>query len=334
MVSITLVISFIFITGSSLIAKASEPTGAGFYVQTILPENQKDTSKSYFDLLVEPSWSQALEVLVTNTDSVPITIDVTLGNAHTTEEGSVDYKPPDVRDESLELAFIDVASTTNNKITLQPQEEKLVKVDLNFPEKPFQGEMLGGIVFERKPDSDTGEMIINSYSYIIGVLLTQEETLPQPELELLTVDAELINYRTAIVHKIRNSAPRLIKGAEVDIEVFPEGKEIPIWHDNRTDVAIAPCSKMDFTTYLYNENLVPGTYFSRILITWEDKVWEFSNSFIIDKQQAEHINYNSLSMDEPINQTGFNQWIIILLIFIGVLLIIIALIVYTTNKEY
>ena len=51
---------------SGMWQQSAQAAGEGFTVKAELPENQRDTSASYFDLRVSPNQAQTLNVVIQN----------------------------------------------------------------------------------------------------------------------------------------------------------------------------------------------------------------------------------------------------------------------------
>ncbi len=84
---------------------AEKENPMGFYVRALLPENQRDTSLTHFDLQMQPEQQQQLDVEIVNTSSAPIWVSVEAVSASTAPNGVIDYYTPDVKDETLKIPF-------------------------------------------------------------------------------------------------------------------------------------------------------------------------------------------------------------------------------------
>nr|WGD97680.1 DUF916 domain-containing protein [Bacillus safensis] len=62
-----------------------------FSVITVIPRNQIDQSKSYFDLKVKPSQKQTLQILMRNDTNQQIVIEPKVHTATTNVNGVVEY---------------------------------------------------------------------------------------------------------------------------------------------------------------------------------------------------------------------------------------------------
>ena len=193
----------LFLSVGTVYAKAdSGNREIDFYVETILPENQIDKKQTYFDLKVSSGQQQDLEIKVTNKSGKDINVSVKAVTASTNRNGLVDYQTPDIKDETLEVAFAEIAEVREPVIHIPAGSTKTAVVTVRMPAEIFDGVVLGGLVFTKVPEqtdeAESGYMIRNVYNYVVGVKLSETDTPVLPEMELLGAGAELIDHRVAI----------------------------------------------------------------------------------------------------------------------------------------
>ncbi len=101
-------------------SKASE---LNFSVNAVIPDNQIDKEKSYFDLKVTPGEKQKLKVKLRNTTDKEIVINPHIQSAKTNKNGVIDYTPNKIKkDDTLKIAMEDVAKVPE-EVTVPPQSE-------------------------------------------------------------------------------------------------------------------------------------------------------------------------------------------------------------------
>ena len=81
------------LAGQPVHAASSTNNGAQYTVSPVIPNNQRTSVSSYFDLIVKPGQKQDLTVAVTNQSSAPRTLHLSLTTAFTQHNGVIGYTP-------------------------------------------------------------------------------------------------------------------------------------------------------------------------------------------------------------------------------------------------
>ncbi|WP_285023819.1 DUF916 and DUF3324 domain-containing protein, partial [Lactococcus garvieae] len=253
--------SFIF----CLIGGKAQASEMDFSVQAVIPSNQVDKSKTYFDLRMAPGQSQDLMVELRNATSSAVTVNVSPNTAITNQNGVVDYSMSKARrDSSLKVCFEDIAST-NNEVTVPAKGTKKIAVHVKMPDRPFDGVLLGGLYFtektaESKDSGNKGTQILNRYAYVIGVKLTESDKVVPPELRLRSVKASQVNYRNVIVANIQNYKAAILTNLKIEGNVYRKGEKHPVYSETRENLRMAPNSNFDYAIGMHNQAFKPGEY--------------------------------------------------------------------------
>ena len=118
----------------------------GYYVRAVLPDNQISNNLSYFDLRMQPGQSQTLEVEVVNESDKVITVDLAAVSASTNRNGIIDYKTPDIRDETLKIPFSEIAAPEDTSIVIEAHSTAMARITIDMPAEVYDGVVLGGLV--------------------------------------------------------------------------------------------------------------------------------------------------------------------------------------------
>ncbi|MGD9559645.1 MAG: DUF916 and DUF3324 domain-containing protein [Oscillospiraceae bacterium] len=308
--------------------------GIGFYVRAVLPEYQLDDTLTYFDLRMRPGQSHTLEVEVVNEGDAAITVIVAAISASTNRNGIIDYKTPDIRDETLKYPFSDMATLENQSLSIPPQSTAMARVAIDMPAEAYDGTVLGSLVFTRQPEGagpGQGMTLQNVYSYVLGVKLSENDTIVLPEFELVSIEAETLNYQPAMVHSIRNRAAAIAKDIDLHILVRDESGNVT-GAFTRQGIDMAPNSVMPLGVTPASGagaanggasggsgQLAAGNYDSEITLTHEGQTHTFSQKFTIGSVEAEAANtaLDKVSAKAP-NTILF---MIILLVIAGVIIL-------------
>ncbi|EYT94388.1 DUF3324 domain-containing protein, partial [Enterococcus mundtii] len=211
--------------------------------------------------------------------------------------------------------------------------------DLKMPKEAFDGFLAGGLRIEEVKENTTDETtdeegvaIQNEFAYIIGVVVSNKQDAVQPDLELLDVFADQLNYRNVISANLQNFTPTFVNRLEVEATVQKVGEEEILYQASQEQMQMAPNSNFNFPISLEGDRFRSGEYLLKLKATSGEEEWEWERTFTIDADEARTLNRQDVTID-----TGIN-WL-----FIGVALLILTLfgfIVYllvqkkrTTEKE-
>ncbi len=175
-----------------------------FAVNPVIPENQIDKSKTYFDLKMSPGSVQTVEVQLRNDTDKDVVIEPKIASATTNLNGVVEYGQNDIEpDETLKhnlKDLVDVAET----ITIPKQSQVTVSLKISMPSESFTGMISGGLTLKEKQEEtsdrseEQGLAIKNEYAYVVAILLRQTTDEVVPDLNLLAVEPSQVNARNVI----------------------------------------------------------------------------------------------------------------------------------------
>lgn len=336
---------------------AATVSDIGFYVQAVIPQNQLDSSQTYFDLRMEPGQSQTLEIEIVNEGTEDIDVDLDAISASTNPYGVIDYKTPDIRDESLTIPFSDIVTLRDTTVTVPAGGSSLVSLTVDMPSGFYNGVVLGGIVLTKEgtdstSTSEDGTVIQNLYSYVIGVKLSETDTVVEPAFEFFDVEVGAVNYEAALVHSIRNTQAAIVKGMELDVKVYRKGQKALVAHVVKSDVDMAPNSVMALAASLLPEvpenvspgqgiittedsvpaALEPGNYTSVVTLQYNGQTHTMEHKFIVGEERAETINLDT----QPVPPASAGQlpwWVFALIGFSLLLVIVISLLLVVLLKR-
>lgn len=291
-----LVILFLFPT-NSLADEASTEEEMGFSVESIIPENQVDRTKSYFYLSVVPAEKQVIQVKVKSLQEEPVTIQIKVHDAVSSSVGSIDYANDKPKlDASLKQPITELVQVKDEtkEITLNNKEEKIVEFEITPPQAPFSGVKLGSIRFLRKNDPAEKQKsgLIPQYARVIAVMLTEdEETFNHgAQLHLKKVNLQLSNGRKVIAARIQNDQPKVLQEMVIQGSVRRKGEEKVLAKEKLENFSVAPNSNFDFEIPLGLENFNAGTYVFTGKADGDNRTWTWKKEFTIGKEQADKIN--------------------------------------------
>lgn len=312
-------------------AQDAQADAVGFFVRAELPENQADQDHYYFDLSMEPGQRQELAVQIVNSGQEDIVVEARTVSASTNCNGIIDYTTPDVRDETLQVPFSSISKVKRDEIVIPAGQVETALVTVKMPEQAYDGVILGGIVFTKKPseqDVHEGMNIRNVYSYVVGVKLTETDRTVAPEFEGLEAGAVLENKHVYLRTTIRNSEAAIAKDVKMDIAVFSKDRNKAVLELDEACVDVAPNSILPYSVKWDQGTLVPGEYVSYVHMELDGREWDFELPFTLSAQDSFELKSTfSESADE------MPAWMVIVLILLITLIILVVVLLATRRRK-
>lgn len=333
--------AFVFLVVGLLLVNPSAGNASefNFAVTPITPKNQIDQDNTYFDLLLSPNQTSEANVNLRNDTDKEVKVGISLNTATTNSNVVVEYGHNDLpRDKSLEYDLKDYVQYPES-ITLKPKSEQTVPFKIKMPDKAFNGVIAGGITFKEEGRNETkssdkqGLSIENEYSYVVALLMRQNEKEVQPNLLLHDVKPGQINARNTILASLQNDQKTYINQVAVNAQITKKGSDKVLYKEEKDDLQIAPNSSFSFPISLKEQALEPGDYQLAMTVSGNenpkgaftqkngDKTnhfehqWTFKKAFRIDGKTAKELNEKDVTLKQD------NTWLYIL---IGILILLVV----------
>jgi len=297
-----------------------------FYVTPVFPESQVEGSNSYFDLNLGAGETETLALKLQNASSEPIQVQVTPHTAYTNVHGVVEYGK-DAQDPDNSLMYsLDELIDPSGVIELAGNETKTITVPLHMPEELFEGFLAGGLRItevkeeqEETTSNEEGVAIKNEFAYVIGVVVSNSRDSVQPDLELLAVFADQLNYRNVISATIQNFTPTFVNRMAVEATVQRVGEDEVLYEASEEMMQMAPNSQFDFPISLEGDRFQSGDYVLNLKATSGEEEWSWERTFTIEADEARALNRADVTID-----TSLNWWmigsIVLVVLLLGVIL--------------
>lgn len=298
---------------------------AGFSVRPILGENQVNSEVGYFDLNLEPGESQTLSLELRNMYDEEINLSISVHTAFTNVSGVVEYgSDAGVPDDTLPFFLADYIEG-DGKITLSEGETKQVDLLLTLPEdKPFEGVLAAGIRVEEIKDgkhlSEESMAIENTLSYVMGLVVSNKREQLSPELDLLAVYADQLNFRNVFSAQIQNQSGAFVNQLEVIASIYNEDQTERLYSTEASGMQMAPHSNFAFPIPLNGESFVPGTYVLHLQANSGELEWEWTRSFVVDDQTSKIFNRQDITIPSQ-----NNYWLLVSISLVILLLLVILI---------
>lgn len=292
-----------------------------FHVTPEFPDSQIKGSSSYFDLNLEAGTTETLKVRLQNAGNEPIQVQITPHTAYTNVHGVVEYgKDAPEPDSSLKYS-LDKLIETPEVVDLGAREEKTIEMSLTMPDKSFEGFLAGGLRIaevkeekEEAPSEEEGVAIKNEFAYIVGVLVTNTRQTVQPDLELLDVFADQLNYRNVISATIQNFTPAFVNRMSVKATVQRVGEDEVLYEASEEMMQMAPNSHFDFPISLEGDRFQSGEYLLKLKANSGEEEWSWERKFTIKADEARALNRADVTIDSSLNWWMIGSVILLVLL--------------------
>lgn len=330
-------------------AFAAEGEGSGFSVSKVAPTSQQvKENSSFYDMLVSPGDSLAIQARLKNSSSEEMKIKVGAYTTFTNENGEINYTSAVSKknqDKSLKIAFSDIATLgEDHSVTLAAGEEKVVSMDISVPADASDGVILGSWYFEKEGQDDTTQssesdsniQINNRFGYAMAVKLTVNQELSKPNLNLLKVKPGLNNYRKVINANVQNDQAAIVSKLNFAGEITRKGESDVLYSDVMEDVIMAPNSNFNVPYFLGNKLLKAGEYTLNLTATtndakWSEETWKWTMDFTITENQANKLN--KAAVNDPVEEEEGPNYLLFILLGIIILLLLILLFILFRRKK-
>lgn len=325
-------VAFILIVMALLpISGHAQEATLGFYVTPEFPESQVEGSNSYFDLNLGAGETETLALKLQNASEEPILVQVTPHTAYTNVHGVVEYgKDAQTPDSSLTYS-LDELIAPSGILELAGNETKTITVPLHMPEESFEGFLAGGLRIaevkeaqEEAPSEGEGVAIKNEFAYVVGVVVSNSRASVQPDLELLDVFADQLNYRNVISAKLQNVTPTFVNRLAVEATVQRAGEDEILYEASEEMMQMAPNSHFDFPISLEGDRFQAGTYVLKLKATSGEEEWLWEKEFSIEAEEARSLNRQDVTVDSSLNWWMVGSIVLLTLLLAGIFYLLIS----------
>ncbi|EOH60540.1 DUF916 and DUF3324 domain-containing protein [Enterococcus mundtii] len=307
-----LVLLMVFVSLLAPTRAGAEEGTLNFYVTPEFSENQKSGNDRYFQLTLVPDATEKLTLKLQNANAEAKKIKITPHTAYTNVMGVVEYGQDAEQSDPTLQHSLDELIEQPEIIELGGNETKTVTLDLKMPKEAFEGFLAGGLRIEEVKEDTTeetsneeGVAIQNEFAYIIGVVVSNKQDAVKPDLELLDVFADQLNYRNVISANLQNFTPTFVNRLEVEATVQKVGEEDILYRAHQEQMQMAPNSNFNFPISLEGDRFRSGEYLLKLKATSGEEEWEWERKFMIEADEARALNQQDVTID-----TSTNWWIV------------------------
>lgn len=291
-----------------------------FNVEPMIPENQVDKTKTYFDLKTEPNMEETIKVNIYNNSDQDIVVEPVVKTATTNLNGVVEYgESLTTPNQSIPYQIENLVIPNEKEMTIPKKGSYEAQFVIKMPPKEFRGILAGGITLKEKetvqPTTETKGMAVeNQYAYVVAVILHGNEEEVPKELNLTNVESGQVNYRNVINLALENPQSRYINQLSIQAEVTKKGRKKVLYNSKKEHMQMAPDSKFNYPISLDGKKLKAGNYTVKIKANSQDESWELTKDFKVSEKEAKRLNSKDVSIKK--DQTKLYYFVGILLVFI------------------
>ena len=254
---------------------AENNNGADFSVEPIYPKIQEKKNLGYFSLELKESQEETVKIKVTNYSDKENKIYLSRTRATTASSGVIEYDNVEKeKDSSIDLDFNDIVTLSDEEITLPPNGESEVSVTIKMPSEKYEGAILGGIDFHKKPEEakkSSDKMIVNTFSYSIPVVLKNQQDKIENELKLGKIEPVERNGHPYIEANIQNISKSIIQKMSIDGRIYNKKTNEEYYVSQDSDLKMAPNSTLSYGFDLMNSPILSGDYQIKLTIVADEK---------------------------------------------------------------
>ncbi|TFJ46694.1 DUF916 and DUF3324 domain-containing protein [Carnobacterium divergens] len=320
-----LVIGLIFLLSLVSIIPQANASQLKFSVEPVIPENQKDTSHSYFDLTMKPSEKQTLNIHMRNDTDNEVTVLPSVHAATTNINGVVEYGESNTKlDKTSKYNIEEIVKPAVDEVKIPANGSTDLELMIEMPKDGFDGILAGGITLKEKEDTaetkkektQQGLAIENKYAYVVAVVLQETDVKIDSELKLNKVEPNQVNARNVINATLQNTQAKYMNQLSVDTKITKKGESDVLYSSKKEEMQMAPNTSFAYPVSLNGEKLKAGDYTLSMTAKSMGETWKFKKDFTIKADVAKAFNEKDVTVKKEY------AWIYIL---IGILLILLAL---------
>lgn len=279
--------------------------GLAFSVQPVLPTQQVNQKVTYFDLKMNPSEKTTLIVNVHNNKKTPLHLSAGLAQATTNLNGVVEYgQNKQQLDKRVPAKFAKVVVLPKKPITIDPNGDGQVRMQVTMPKQRFNGQLAGGLTLS---DADANANTVsankrqavaiqNQYQFVVAIVLRNNIAKVTPKLSLGTVKPGQVNARNVVNGAIHNETATFINQLKVTGEVSRVGSKTALYTTKQVGYQLSPNAIMQFPVWLKDRSLSAGHYKLTVTAVSQKRRWQFSKTFKVTGQKAQQLNQSSVEV--------------------------------------
>ncbi|MGL6197562.1 MAG: DUF916 and DUF3324 domain-containing protein [Lachnospiraceae bacterium] len=311
---------------------AEESPELQFSVNAVIPDNQVDQDNTYFDLRMEPSQKQTIEVEIWNLTDHELEVETRIHSAATNDNGVIEYGGNDIKPDDTLPCQMEEVVTCERLVKIPANETAVLELTIHMPEEKYNGILAGGITFQlpeaEEIEAEKQESSLsfrNIYSYVIGIVLREGEKEDKPELQLNELIYSETGDSSVVSANIQNIVSEYVNELAVEARITRKNTKGTLYQEAKEDMRMAPNSNFNFTIDLEGNKLHEGEFTLYMTARSAENEWHWEKDFTVE---AERIYSDEIRGNKE--KTGY-LWV---LAVIPVIFLVTGIIVYRYKRKH
>lgn len=279
--------------------------------------------KSYYDLIVTTGETVQLPFKIENSGTEESTFELSFNPALTNRTGSIEYSG--ATDSQLVEGTPSIkehAHLSQSNIRLKPGESKEFTLKITAPKEKFEGKIAGGVRIFQVPNNNATGNIRHTFSREIAVILQNEPTTIQPDIQFLKANVAGETRRKYLLVDMANVAPVYLSRGKIDYTIR-KGNETVL--EQSKNLRLSPSTQFHYQIPLNDLHLIPGDYQVDLTVTSETNTWHNTLNFAVKPEIAKAIN--------AVNETTAPPLPYLTILLIGLIVVLLAVIILLLVKK-
>lgn len=305
-------------------------------VKPEIPDNQKDTSQTMYNIQMAPNEEKEYVLHVTNDGEEERKVAIMMTDATTLPDGTIDMSNPQVKlIKKAKNKLSELASLQQDTLVIPAKSTKDATFTIKTPKEEMPGIILGAIyVLDKnekgnsKDNEKAGMSIRNQMGYTTEVMLSLSDQQVKAKLALDKLKVGTYMGHPSLEIPIQNINPNIVPNVTVKTEIKKVGASEILVTDTKKNNQLAPQAFFPHQVKLSEDKIKNGTYTALIKADSDYGHWEWQREFKITKHQAKDINQRT---EQGVNKLPW--WVYVLIIIGLILVILVSYLIYNVRKK-
>jgi hypothetical protein len=276
-------------------------------------EHQSFNAGDYFDIKWTPGATDHFELKISNKTSKVKKFAISVNKARTNSNGIIDYSDNTAENTNTRYKITKMVQL-EKEVTVAPNSNKVVSGSIDFPDKSFNGILMGGLHIAEEKGALKGNTISNTIAYNIPFVV-RGNVNKRPVLQVVLDQVKVAKNAAGLYGlnaSIDNQRANLLKKVEVVAAIKNEDNKTLSKTTSHLD--ITPETKFNYPIKL-PKGIKAGKYKLVLKMKHDQKQWKFKKNF---KVKSSELKVSKSSSSKTSSWIAIGALVVALLVvFIG-----------------
>lgn len=327
------IIALFMLNPITVLGEKSAGDKNSFSITPIIPTNQQEGVKGYFDLNMSNKKEQTLYIEIKNNSQEDVTYEVFVANGYTTQNGAIAYKKNDEENNGLTEEFkLTTYATVEESVEVSSQSSIKLPVSITL-ENQDERTILGAIMFKEKGKETLATsgnfQVKQEVNYGIAVKLNVGDAEKNQKLivEFGETNVKFVPSGVQIEKEIINFNSYLLRGFKGSYQI-KDGDNI-LFEGLINDFSMSPHTT---TKYILNwdyETIENKEYALYMYLANEVDAFENESTFVVEKKELARYQSSEKRKKNTPTVLGGNEYH---LVYIGLAVLFMFLMLWKKKK--